>query len=143
MPTLGEQADVLRALGRFLDDAHAGPVTVTNHAVSVTASWSREDGAAYRTYDPGLLRAEARAMRRGAPGGHGSSPRPELLRTLGQELDRGGIRLIQLEEQSDGFFVLGSADGQPVDRRYPTSELAELSALRRTLRGRSIPLPPA
>jgi hypothetical protein len=131
---IGTQADVLRALGRLLDEGRAGPVTITSEELFVTASWPDGRGAAYRAYAPDLLRARARAMRRGT-GGRSSGARGELLRTLGQELDRGGIELIQVAERSDGFFTWGTADGQAVERVYSTGELQKLSIARQALRG--------
>jgi hypothetical protein len=134
MPTIGTQADVLRAVGRLVDDRRVGPVSISTDEAFLTVSWPRGDEAAYQEFDPGLLRAQARAMRQGA-GGPAGSPRSELLRTLGQELDRGGIELIQVAERPDGFFVWGTAHGRSVERVYSTGELAELSARRRALRG--------
>ncbi len=140
MPRVGEQADILRALGRSLDEQSIKGVQITNHETYLAVGWGQfELGTqlrAYQEHDLEELRAQARALRGGTAGG--SSPLgslSELLRTLGQELDAEQIEANGISQEADGFRVTGVAQGKYVSKLYPTSELLQLSSRRRAMRG--------
>src|SRR4051794_20095151 len=90
-----DTADILRALGRFLDDRDAATFEIMNHQTYVSVNWTQEStGAHQRAYQEHQLqdlRSEARAVREGVEGPVGSLV--ELLRTIGQELDRERVEL--------------------------------------------------
>ena len=69
----------------------------------------------------------------GIPGGHLA----ELLRTLGQELDRDGVDVSGIVQQEAGFLVSGTIEGRYTRKLYGNEELRELSEARRTARSLS------
>src|SRR5881296_3005892 len=91
MPNAGEQADVLRALGGFLDQQGATEIEIVNKEAFLAVSWKqRTPGAgqrAYQEHELEALRAQARELRKGTAG-NPLGALAEMLRTLGQELDR-------------------------------------------------------
>src|SRR5689334_21775936 len=97
MPAIRDNAEVLRALGRFLDDQGATTFEIVNNIPYLDVTWempgagSQPCRRAYQEPDLYDLRAEARALRQGAGRPVGSLV--ELLRTIGQELDRDGVEL--------------------------------------------------
>jgi hypothetical protein len=139
MPKVGEQADILRALGRFLDDQGAQSVEIRALEVVLQVSWSKDapgsEHIAVQEHDLETLREQARAMRQGEGGGSPTGSLAELMRTLGQELDEAGLEAIGIVQESDGFRVSGVAGGKYASEFYVTSDLLEQSAQRRELRG--------
>jgi hypothetical protein len=151
MPTIGDQADVLRALGRWLDDQGASGVQITEYDVFLSVTWDNADAIAathraYQEHELDSLRAEARRMRQtdssGPNGVPGDIPGPipndslaELLRTLGQELDLAGVAAGGIVQEPGGFRVSGVAEGNYFSRLFTTDELLELSANGQALRG--------
>src|SRR4051794_136221 len=100
MPQPGEHADVLRALGRFLDENDAYEFEITNHDIFLAVSWGKADGAGERSYQEHeleKLRQQARLMRQGLGGGNPGGL-AELMRTLGQEIDREQIDISRIEQ---------------------------------------------
>jgi hypothetical protein len=63
----------------------------------------------------------------------------ELLRTLGQELDREGEQPDRIQYVGGGFRVWAVRDGTAVEHYYGSDELMKLSATRRL--GRQPPAP--
>ncbi len=148
MPRVGEQADILRALGRTLDERGIKGVQITNHETYLAVGWGElKPGTqlqAYQEHDLEQLREQARALRGGASGG--SSPPgslSELLRTLGQELDAEQIEANGISQEADGFRVTGICQGRYVSKLYRTSELLQLSSRRRAMRGSGTAARPA
>src|SRR5438046_134489 len=94
MPDQVEQADVLRALGRFLDTQGATQIEIVNKEMFLAVSWERRARAgeqrAYQEHELESLREQAREMRKGGLGNPVGSL-AELLRTLGQQLDHDQI----------------------------------------------------
>jgi hypothetical protein len=143
MPKVGEQADIFRALGRFLDDQGAQGIEIRALEVVIQVSWSKDapgsEHIAVQEHDLESLREQARTMRQsdstdgGAGGSTGSLA--EVMRTLGQELDEAGLEANGIVQEPDGFRVSGVAGGRYASDFYPTSELLERSAERRELRG--------
>src|SRR5256885_54711 len=115
MANVGEQADMLRALGQALDRAGAGRVEIVYHEAFVSVAWpegpAHEGHTSYQEHDLEQLRARGREMRQGLSAGGPVSLRAELLRTLGQELDQKGIEMMSVVEEADGLLVSGSAAG--------------------------------
>ncbi|HZT08614.1 MAG TPA: hypothetical protein VFC51_16445 [Chloroflexota bacterium] len=138
MPTVGDQADVLRALGRLLDQEQAQAIEITNHDVFVSVTWQRRGGTAeqraLQEIDLETLRADARAMRKGIFTRNPGGSLAELLRTLGQELDRAQVDVSTITEEPEGFRVSGVAGGRYFRQLYHKSDLLSLSASRRAMR---------
>src|SRR5581483_9535501 len=112
VPQAGEHADLLRALGRFLDQQQAGNVEIVNHEVFLTVSWEKQAGGAqqraFQDIDVETLRAQAIALRKGNVRNPGGSL-AEMLRTLGQELDRDQAEVSTITSNRDSFTVSGVA----------------------------------
>jgi hypothetical protein len=132
----GRWADILRILGRALDNERGTDVLVRGGDV-VDVSW-KQDGATHRSFYDALdmtkLREQAPLMRQPIampPKGE----REELLRTLGQELDDQQIADVQIEERAGSFEVRGQTPEGAVYRFYSSVELRELSRKRRASRG--------
>jgi hypothetical protein len=141
----GGQADVLRALGRFLDEQGATQVEINNHEMFLAVSWA-EAGAqagprAYQEKDLEGLREQARAMRKGFAGGTPTGTLGELLRTLGQELDNDDVEVAGILQEDDGFRVSGSMGGRYYNRLFMTSELLSSSGERMMQRAPARPEP--
>jgi hypothetical protein len=132
---LGELADVLRVIGRYLDD-QGGRDPRIRYDRDVEVSWRSESGDQERAstdFDINKLREQAPLMRRPVPLPR-KGDREELLRTLGQELDIQGIEVIEISETGGSFRVHGRFAGQTVHRFYSEKELRKLSEERRALR---------
>jgi hypothetical protein len=138
MPNVGEQADILRALGRFLDDNGASNVHILGRELVLSVSWDKvAPGAEHRSYQDhelDSLRDQARALRTGG-GGSTEGSLAEVLRTLGQELDHDGFEANGVIQEPDGWRVSGVANGRYATALYTTDELLERSAERRAQRG--------
>jgi hypothetical protein len=139
MANVGEQADMLRALGQALDRFGAGKVEIASRETFLSVTWpegpTHEGHTSYQEHDLEELRARAREMRTGVSAGGPLSRRAELLRTLGQELDQRRIEMMSVVEETDGFLVSGSADGKYVRHLFATRDLLQLSAERQAMRG--------
>jgi hypothetical protein len=138
MPYAGSKADVLRALGRWLDDQCAEGVQISFEGTYLRVTWdnstSSDTNRVYHEHELDKLRAQARMLQRGAlanPFGELA----ELLRTLGQELDAAGIEPSAIVQDSLGFRVTGVANGTYYSEHYASSELREASEQRRAQRG--------
>src|SRR3954451_252897 len=105
MLSIDEQEDMLRALGRMLDEQQARNIDITLHETFLTLTWDRPFGApqqhVLQDVDLGSLREEAKALRRGAYIAKG--PIAEMLRTLGQELTREQVEATSIVEEPEGF----------------------------------------
>src|SRR5438552_1754201 len=114
MPNAGEQADVLRALGRFLDTQGATQIEIVNKEAFLAVSWeqrARGGGQrAYQEHELEALREQAHEMRKGGVGNPVGSL-AELLRTLGQQLDNDKIEMNSITQESGGFRVSGVQNG--------------------------------
>jgi hypothetical protein len=147
----GEYAEGLRTVGEFLDLQLARRVTIVNEATAVALQWHTLRGGAERrrflSVDLAELSRQGQSRRRteltarflrarvtpeGEP--QDSEPRGVLFRTLGQDLDREGLQLLAITETATGFRVVGTANGEHVDRFHPMSELAAKNEARRILR---------
>jgi len=135
----GEQSEVLRALGRWLDEQGAQGVRITNYDTFLSVTWDQAMGeATHRAYhenEIAHLRAEARMLRRGAVGAP-KGTLAELLRTLGQELDEAGLQADGIVEEDGGFRVSGSSNGMYFSQFFESALLQQSSARRRWSRGR-------
>jgi hypothetical protein len=140
---IGEQPDLLRAVGRTLDSLHASEIEITFREVFMSISWqSPAGGAQQRSFEDielEALRDQARQMRGGLITNPVSGQLAELLRTLGQELSSEELEATSIVEEGDGFRVSGVARGRYVRQMYWKTELKRLSEQRRAMRGRSRP----
>jgi hypothetical protein len=138
MPYAGAQADVLRALGRWLDDQCAEGVQISWEGTYLRVAWddstSSDTNRVYHEHELDKLRAQARMLQRGElanPFGQLG----ELLRTLGQELDAAGVEPSAIVQDSLGFRVTGVANGTYYSQHYATIELQEANSERQAQRG--------
>src|SRR4051794_25299333 len=141
MPTIGEQGDVLRALGRFLDEQGATQIDIKAHEVFFAISWKSDTPAgaqrSYQEHELDALRAQAQFLRRGGGGGDVTriDSLAETMRTLGQEFDDAGIEMTAILQVPEGFRVSGIANGVYRTQLCFLSELEEASAAHRSKRG--------
>jgi hypothetical protein len=141
MPKIRDNAEILRALGRFLDDQGATTFEIVNHIAYLAVAWDSPNSGsapserAYQDHHLNDLRAEARGMRQGAEGPVGSLV--ELLRIVGQELDRERVDLSSIRRDERAFHVSGSRDGRHYQAEYRTKDLVVIGANRRAARGQS------
>ena len=94
MTRAGEYADVLRALGQWLDEQGAARAEIVDSGAFLAVRWASANGfdreQVYNELDLGGLLARAHQLRGFAGDNWTSSPlsdRAELLRSLGQDLD--------------------------------------------------------
>jgi hypothetical protein len=140
MPRIGDQGDVLRALGRELDEAGASEIEILNQDSFLAVSWKTEglsDAArSYREPQLATLRAQAQFLRSGGvPGATSVESLAELFRTLGQELDDAGIEMTAVNQVPGGFRVSGIRNGVYETHTVYLAELREASARHRLKRG--------
>jgi hypothetical protein len=136
MPKIRDNAEIFRALGRFLDDQGATTFEIVNHTAFLGVSWDSGELRGQRAYQEHHLvdlRAEARAMRQGTEGPVG--PIVELLRTVGQELDLEGVDVSSIWRDSRAFHVSGVLDDRHYQSEYRTKDLVAIAAGRRAARG--------
>jgi hypothetical protein len=130
-------AEVLRTIGRLMEAEGAQVVEIRDDDDLLTICWEDSTGQVHtRSYDLADLQQFVRGATRIR--GHEKLVHGELeslLRTLGQDLDREGIRLSRVRE-TRGFQVQGLSDGHWVERCYSLDEL------RTKNRERQTPLPP-
>lgn len=110
-------AEILRALGRFLDNAKAVDAEIIEHSTFMAVSWNKSDDSpptetkrAYNQLGLDGLRAQARRMRRKSEASARPGDLSGLLRTLGQKLDAMEFDLTRIQESEDGFTVTGTAE---------------------------------
>jgi hypothetical protein len=125
MPSPGQYAELLRIVGQMLDAEMVQHAEIVNHEGLIRISWHTHEGAQQaRSYEEIAIHSllqEARSHRGSAPiGRHG---RAELLRTLGQELDREHISLGSIVEEAGGYRTSGIACGRFYTRFYTEHEL--------------------
>ena len=141
----GGQADVLRALGRFLDEQGATRIEIKNHEMFLAVSWAQAGTTAgqraYQEKDLEGLREQARAMRKGIAGGTPTGSLGEMLRTLGQDLDNDDAEVAAIMQEDDGFRVSGTMGGRYYNRLFLTSELLDKSGERMMQRAPARPEP--
>jgi hypothetical protein len=137
-------AELLRVVGALLDAEAAreaavhiaGPESATS-GPSWVLSWRDATGCwMERAYaEAELVRMRDAAQKRRYPRSIAFPPpvderakqRAELLRTLGQELDREGVRLRWLRDTETGLRVAGRADAGEVVHYFGRDELCQLS----------------
>jgi hypothetical protein len=145
---IAPDTETLRALGRRFDALGARAIRLeARRAGLLLAAWRPAEPRRYvaRLAAPDLpaLLAEARGQRGCPEPDRVAPPRPtplgyqEVLRLLGQGLDRRGARLVRLIEHSDGLIVQ-SARGDAAGGRVATELVrwADLAAKRRLAVGR-------
>src|SRR5690348_17566130 len=110
----GEYPDILRAVGRLLDQSRARSFEVSNQGPFITIAWlgadreSREQHCEDR--DLTELRKIARQARSGSGDARGGYA--ELLRTLGQDLAAQRADFTQISQRGDELVVSGSVGGK-------------------------------
>jgi hypothetical protein len=133
----GSTADLLRTIGRMLDRCDARQVDMVRCDGRLTMSWTSSEGqterAQHEADDLCRLTARARA-KRGCESMMPSGPRSRCLRTLGQELDKEGIRFQSIFDYEDGLLVGGECHGRYAFRWYTVVQLEELDHQRREQR---------
>ncbi len=137
MPSPGEYADCLRAIGRLLEAQDAQPIEIQDHEDFLGVAWQGHTGNSqtrgYREYHLAELQAQARAQR----GEHrrvAITDWAERLRTVGQHLDGEAIILSSLVADRRGMRLSGLAGGRYLTHEYSPDELWGASKRRRLRR---------
>jgi hypothetical protein len=143
--------DLLRAIGRYLDEHDARDAQVVQHEHVMAISWLASDGGnekrSYTELDLRKLRDAARRLR-GGIGGPSRGEMSDLMRTLGQELDVLSLELSAIRTDGEAFVATGRVRGEPTSAAFTFFELRELNVRRRAMRGLETetvvarPLPP-
>jgi hypothetical protein len=139
VPATGEHADILRAIGRILDEHKARNIEIINHDAFMAITFGSDKmGQAqnyYQEHELESLRDQAKQLRKGIL----SEPRgglAERLRTLGQEIDEQQAEITSIVQETDGLKVSGMAFGRYLRKTYLFSELDAISRRRRGQRAR-------
>jgi len=124
---IGQYADTLRALGRFLEQADARGVEIGKENSHWSVVWQ---GPAEKT---SLLPFQLQALRvvsRLNRGLEGDVPRfslSQILRTLGQLLDTMKATSFAIHEVPDGFQLSAKVSDQQGGRTYAIDEIRSLA----------------
>ena len=145
----GQYGDILRAIGRLLDEREAREsgarvdttaavqdAEIIDHEAFMTVYWTSGGSIQQESYTDSVisdLLVEARQLRGRTAELH-AGERCDLLRTLGEELDAEGISFSGISEKDGAFVVSGIAHGRYVNRVYPLEDLRALSQERRPQR---------
>jgi hypothetical protein len=146
MMTRGGYADLLRVVGQLLDAEGAWRVEIIEsegafmEAEQAAASDDATGGRSPQSYDIPMLQAQAR-MRRETGDPDAPPGRGELLRTLGQVLDAGGVRLESIMEEEDGYRICGRVGEREIDQLITWSGLHLASCRAVARRQPQAPLP--
>jgi hypothetical protein len=126
-------AEVLRVAGRYLAAQQARSFEIAERDEALALTWVAGSGDraqhSYTRLELADLLAAARLLRGDALVVR-SREQEQLLRTLGQELDRQHVTLGAVFQQSDGYRVLGEREGLPFEGHFSVAELGHLSAER-------------
>lgn len=126
MAELSEYSDTLRALGRFLESVGASEIAVSDEGAHLAVSWRGKGGARlereYSAFEVQSLRISARLFR-GLEEGRPRFAMPELLRTLGRQLDEREARGISLVETNEGFWISANVEGERVGQLFTFTDL--------------------
>ena len=131
----GSYADLLRAIGRLLDEQGARDAELVEHEHFTSVSWHANDGSVEnRAYNrPALfqLREKGRRLRsvENSPG-----EMSELLRTLGQEIDDLAMDVSHVQVKKEAFTITGEVQNRYESHHFTCSELRHLSGQRRASR---------
>src|SRR6266571_1086266 len=99
-----QQADALRAVGRFLDAEFAQSIELVNTQAALSMAWRRGRGRGsrrFREQDLAELREQAKAAR-GTPTGSVRGGYAERLRVIGQEIEAEHTEFMHILEQPGG-----------------------------------------
>jgi hypothetical protein len=131
MEASSQYADRLRAVGRFLDDIQASGVGVDDRGGQWLVTWEPTGIANFSLAQIEALRTVARLHR-----GHaGDMPRlttSQMLRVLGEELDRLEASSFALNETADGYFLTWVLHGERSQRDFSFADLQQRLAERLT-----------
>lgn len=134
----GEYADVLRVIGRWLDQQGAQNIEIIDQGEYIHASWdaavTRRGPRLFRAFDLAHLRSEARVLRAG-PQGVPSVGMAETLRVLGNELDQSGMELLSIRQTSDGFRLSAADGGRHESNEYSLEAIQQCIEAQRAERG--------
>jgi hypothetical protein len=126
----------LRAVGWYLDVEQSRSAAIREVDTEFEVHWQAPDGTAPTRILGSSALAAFQRMAREARGSVRNSVKgdyAELLRTLGQELDRRALSQVVIRE-SGGFRVSGLVNGSPTTAWYARDELQVLSTQRRAQR---------
>src|SRR4051812_41252469 len=119
----GDFGDVLRVIGRIMDVEFADEVVIANQGGSIAVSWTRKDlGPAQRQFVEERI-GELRAIAKQSRVNQDQAPREgfvEMLRVIGQDLDREEKHFDRIVQDPGGFLVTtaGTTYVQPAQRKY-------------------------
>jgi hypothetical protein len=107
----GEYSDILRALGRFLDDVQAFGVEVIDQGETWAVSWDRPGTIYLQHFELEALRQVAR-MNRGLEGDMPRLTTAQMFRVLGSILDETRATSFSISETDDGYRLTHTTDGK-------------------------------
>src|SRR5687767_1314627 len=112
---MGEYADSLRALGRYLDEVTASEITIIEERADLGVVWTARGGMREaRSFGAGQLRA-LRVSARLYRGLESTAPRfgnAEILRTLGDIVDESWACGVTITETATGFRLNAFSSGR-------------------------------
>jgi hypothetical protein len=136
----GHYAGVLRLIGQYLDDARAQEIELVDQGGHFTVSWQvmgpHRQQRNFRAFDLAQLLADAQGHR-----GHADQPRrlaptiAEQLRTIGTECDRAGVEILTVRQTDEGLRITLFEQGCHAMWDVSLSEMQELIAGQRAMRG--------
>jgi hypothetical protein len=149
MRAWGDYGDVLRLIGKFLDDQQAQErqtvdpepisaapavatvrtehVAILNHGGTVTLSWQLRSSSGRQSLcetDISRMRALARSLRTGTDQ-NPTGDREESFRTFGQLLEIQGADIHRIVETAGGLNATGVIRGEPLPPRMLTRRVAD------------------
>ena len=125
----GEYSDILRALGRFLDDVQAFGVEVVDQGDVWAVSWDRPGTILLQHFELDALRQVAR-MNRGLEGDMPRLTTSQMFRVLGAILDEAKATSFTLRENEDGYYLSHVTDGEETLQTLSLDDIRALWAER-------------
>jgi hypothetical protein len=128
MVMVGEYADTLRALGRYLDGVRATEITVIEERDQLGVVWRGPRPGREARYFAGAQLQALRMTARLHRGLEASTPQftlAELLRTLGEVVDQAHGNAVIITETDGGFRLSALAEGKELTRTVSYSDLVE------------------
>jgi hypothetical protein len=137
MAVVGEYADTLRAVGRYLDEIGAADVVILQELGDLRVLWRGGSGGQEQTqqiqaFGPEELRALRTTARlfRGRERHRARFSLSELLRTLGELADEMDAAGLNITESPEGFLLTVQAFGESVSESFTHAELVARSHAR-------------
>ncbi|HZT05840.1 MAG TPA: hypothetical protein VFC51_02330 [Chloroflexota bacterium] len=124
-----EYSDVLRALGRFLDEVQAFGIEIVDEGDEWIVAWNGPGLQRLERFHLEALREVAR-MNRGLEGDIPRFTTSQMLRVLGTVLEDLRATQFSIKEIEDGYRLSALVDGKQVVQAYTLDQLQLLAAER-------------